>query len=451
VAQTQLHADDLDVDLRGYQQFGAKYLLLQKHTVLGDEMGLGKTIQALAVMAHLSFKYQATHFLVVAPASIMGNWNREVVERTEFTIHMLHGPNRDQAERIWIKKGGVAITSYGTLDRLTQIRAQDVDFAVVDEAHYIKNPKAIRSKAVRSLTSRWKRFVLMTGTPLENKVGEFLNLITLCDEELGKRLDGYREHASDHSNEIADFESQVSQVYLRRNQEDVLKELPPCLEVDEWVTHSEEEAKGYRAAVRNRVHMMTLRRLANGEKGASAKFERVKELLQGYHEDGQKVVIFSFFKTTLDIVSGFADRVFRIDGDIAPNQRLSIIDEFSQSTDCAPLLSQIEAGGVGLNIQAASVVILIEPQWKPTTEWQAIKRVHRMGQSRRVIVHRMLTRNTVDQSLKDTLSRKSQVFDDYARESSVKDGSPAAVDTGTAGLKRQVMQMELDRLETTVN
>ncbi|MGH3977796.1 MAG: C-terminal helicase domain-containing protein, partial [Pseudonocardiaceae bacterium] len=145
-------------------------------------------------------------------------------------------------------------------------------------------------------------------------------------------------------------------------------------------------------------------------------------------------------------------------GSIPPTARQGLIDEFTRASGHAVLVSQIDAGGVGLNIQAASVVILTEPQWKPTTEQQAIARCHRMGQVRKVHVHRLLAQDSVDQRMRETLHRKSALFDEFARRSDAKDASPDATDISDLGeadrisvveAERQIVQAERARLGLT--
>ena len=134
------------------------------------------------------------------------------------------------------------------------------------------------------------------------------------------------------------------------------------------------------------------------------------ELLADYRQSGEKVVVFSFFHSVLEGIEKSFHTVGRIDGSIASEARLGLIAKLGNLEGHAVLLSQIEAGGVGLNIQAASVVVLMEPQWKPSTENQAIARVYRMGQTRRVIVHRLLARDSIDERLTDVLRKKQEIF-----------------------------------------
>ncbi len=444
VEALSLVVDDLNVDLRGYQEFGTKYLVVQERTILGDEMGLGKTIQAMAAMVHLKNTEDASHFLVVAPASIIGNWVREIAERTELPIRILHGSGRYSEQQRWQTHGGVAVTSYATLRSLPGLERTPIHMLVVDEAHYIKNPAAQRTQNVVRLATSSGRTVLMTGTPLENRPGEFVSLVHTCDQPLARHLGAATANRMETVVAAQKFETLVAPVYLRRNQEDVLHELPECLEVDEWVTLSDSCEAAYLNAVKER-NVMAMRQAANGHDTKSAKFTRLEELLQHYRSEQQKVVIFSFFLRTLDLVGELIGEHHRIDGSVAVQRRMPLIDDFNNTRGWAAMVCQINAAGVGLNLQAASAVVLVEPQYKPTTEWQAIKRVHRMGQSRRVVVHRLLARETIDESLKELVGEKTGVFNQYARESAVKNASPAAVDISDAALTKKLVAMELER------
>jgi SNF2 family DNA or RNA helicase len=158
-------------------------------------------------------------------------------------------------------------------------------------------------------------------------------------------------------------------------------------------------------------------------------------LIEECHAEGFKVVVFSYFLDVLDAVAASADGAYRIDGKVPPAKRLQLIDDFSSTEGFALLASQVVAGGVGLNLQAANVVILMEPQVNPTTEWQAIARVYRMGQTRTVLVHRLLAQKTIDEDLFELVSQKVKAFNAFADESSLKDESDIAVASTEAELE----------------
>jgi SNF2 family DNA or RNA helicase len=255
------------------------------------------------------------------------------------------------------------------------------------------------------------------------------------------------------------FRAAVAPVYLRRNQDDVLQELPPRVETQEWVQLTSRDLKAYRDAVAA-GNFMAMRRAAyvSGRRDDSAKLGRLVEIVQEASANGRKVVVFSYFRDVLSTVASVLGSVAAgpLTGSIPPIQRQAMIDEFTARHGPAVLVSQIQAGGVGLNIQAASVVILTEPQWKPTIEDQAIARCHRMGQVRSVDVHRLLAEDTVDQRMLDILAAKADLFDEYVRRSELKDHSPDAVDVSDlkaadevgsqVEAERRIIEMERKRL-----
>ncbi len=451
VAAVERHVLDeshLSVSLRGYQAFGAKYALVQRRTMLGDEMGLGKTVTALAVMSHLR-ALDRRHFLVVCPASVLHNWRHEIDGHSRLRPWVLHGYDRQGVFRAWQQRGGVAVTTFGTLGSLPQSSLQDeLPLLVVDEAHYVKNPQAKRSAAVRTWAKRSNRVLFMTGTPLENRLEEFRRLVEYLQPETSGRLSAVPALLGPDA-----FQEEVAPVYLRRNQDDVLTELPECIEVEDWIELTRHDVDAYVEAVRSR-NFMAMRRAAFTEVRSrrSAKMNRLAEIVQESIDSGWKVVVFSFFRDVLDDV--FVDlgrRGFEvcgpITGSMAAADRLATVQEFTRLPKPAVLVSQIEAGGVGLNIQAASVVVLCEPQWKPSTEEQAIARCHRMGQVRPVRVHRLLATEGVDLRMRELLAEKSMIFDAYVRESSVASASPSALDISETQAARLIVEEERRRLD----
>lgn len=443
--QVTLDRTHLRSYLRAYQAFGAQYILSRRKVILGDEMGLGKTIQALAVAGHLAAKGDK-HFLVVCPASVLINWSNETRKHTTLRPIELHGAMRDSATREWVQRGGVAITTFTTLQRLDI--AVTPALVVIDEAHYIKNKAAQRSIASRTLIESSRRAVLLSGTPMENRVEEFRNLVEYVQPATARSIS-----PSDGLGGADMFRKAVAPAYLRRNQVDVLKELPDLIEVEDWVQPTTDDSSRYKSAVASR-NFMSMRQAAYPVAGQakSAKMERLLEIVDEAEDNGVKIIVFSFFKNVLDAVrrevpgTAFGP----LTGATSPTLRQQMVEAFTSHKGRAVLISQIEAGGVGLNIQAASVVILTEPQWKPSTEVQAIARAHRMGQIRTVQVHRLLAKDTVDERMREVLERKTQLFDEYARRSQAKESDHASVDDGwdqgIAPAENSIIDMERRRL-----
>jgi superfamily II DNA or RNA helicase len=434
-----------DLRLRGYQTFGARFVLVQRRVVLGDEMGLGKTVQSIATMAHLAAT-GSTHFVVVCPASVLINWTREIAQHSTLPVVALHGTNRARTTRAWQAEGGVAVTTFGSIGALASSPVRPA-LLVVDEAHFVKNPNAMRSRAVARLTERSDRVLFLTGTPMENRIDEFQSLVSQLRPEIAANL-----RDAHGALGVEAFRRVAAPVYLRRNQEDVLSELPELVQVEEWEEFGPEDGAAYRTAVED-GNFMAMRRaaFAVSRPRDSAKMTRLLEIADEANANDRKVVIFSYFRAVLDqIVAALGDRAYGpISGSTPTPQRQPIVDEFSNATRPGALVCQIEAAGVGLNVQAASVVILCEPQLKPSIEAQAVARAHRMGQVRSVQVHRLLIEDSVDQRLLEILDSKAQLFDAYVRHSAIAEASPSAVDVSEIQLARMIVAQEQRRFTTS--
>ncbi len=454
VREQPLDDTHLRVSLRGYQSFGARFALAQRRVILGDEMGLGKTVQAIAALAHLAAR-GGTHFLVVCPAGVLVNWTREIRARSTLRAVPLHGPDRHDAFAEWRTRGGVGVTTYDALrgfpptgagpgavgekDGLVTAPAM----LVVDEAHYAKNPEARRSQAVAAWAERCERVLFLTGTPMENRVAEFRSLVRHLRPDLVPEVG-----AADGAAGSRAFRAAVAPAYLRRNQRDVLTELPSLVVSDEWLELGDADEDAYREAVLA-GNFAAMRRAAFAHPETSAKLLRLREVVSEAADNGLKVLVFSYFRDVLAAIQGALDpEVLHgpLTGSTSPSQRQSLVDEFGRVPGHAVLLAQIQAGGVGLNLQAASVVVICEAQVKPTLEHQAVARAHRMGQVRPVQVHRLLAITGVDQRLVEILRRKSLLFDAYARRSDVAEATPDAVDVSDGSLARRIVEEERARL-----
>ncbi|MCR5057258.1 MAG: zinc-ribbon domain-containing protein [Clostridiales bacterium] len=488
VANTPVDLTGLNCTLRGYQIWGVKYILHQKRVLLGDEMGLGKTIQALAAMVSLRNDYlkekeaaekaaaepQAApkpatpvtpaeplaaaeplpavsplqedpyavpsaqpgarahppRFLVICPASVIVNWCREIEAKSDLRAYNLHDNNRDKSFETWTEEGGVAVTNYESLENHFVIDPDfDIDMIIVDEAHYIKNTSAKRSKNVLELCYHTERILFMTGTPLENNVNEMIRLMDYLQHDVAQRAQSVSVTAY-----ADDFKDKISPVYYRRKRESVLSELPDLTDVKEWCDMTPEDERAYEDDVLTGSFMDVRRVSWRNEDylNTSAKVRRLREIVEDAAEDQRKILVFSFFLDTLEkIRTVFGTQcVGVINGAVPVEERQSIVDAFEQAPAGSVLAAQIQSGGTGLNIQSASVVILCEPQYKPSTENQAIGRAHRMGQTRDVLVYRLLCPDTVDERMIEILEAKQAEFDTFADESSAAARDAASEQSG---------------------
>lgn len=245
----------------------------------------------------------ATHFVVVCPASVITNWCREIGQKSKLRVTKVHGARREAALVSWVKLGGVAVTTYETTAYF--VLGNDFKFSlmVVDEAHYIKNAKAQRSINVRKLCEHTERLLFMTGTALENNVDEMVSLIQILRPDIFLSIRGISFMAA-----AQQFREQIAPVYYRRKREDVLTELPELVESRDLNT-----------------------------------IRGVCEILGNQCMNP-------------------------INGSLSPQRRQEIIDEFNMAPAGTVLAAQIQSGGTGLNIQSASMVIICEPQLKPSIE-----------------------------------------------------------------------------------
>ena len=444
IQEESFFPDGLLCTLRRYQEWGVKYILHQERVLLGDEMGLGKTIQAIATMVSLR-NVGATHFIVVCPASVIANWCREVTKQSKLRVTKIHGYSRMDALASWKKTGGVAVTTYETTPHIHLDENDHLDLVVVDEAHYIKNPNAARSKNVKELCSHTKRLLFMTGTALENKVDEMISLIKVLRPQEASRLQSVAFLSS-----APEFRQMVAPMYYRRKREDVLTELPDKIETKEWCTLFGEEKRRYEESVLSKNYADVRRVSWNIEDiENSSKAKRLKELVIEAEEEERKVIVFSFFLDTIQKVGTLlGERCYGpINGSVPPARRQDIIDEFDKAPAGSVLIAQIQSGGTGLNIQSASMVIICEPQFKPSIENQAISRAYRMGQSRNVLVYRLLCENTVDERISELLEQKQAIFDAFADES-VAAAESTELDQQTFG---QIIEEEIERIKASRN
>jgi SNF2 family DNA or RNA helicase len=411
IRATPLHLDGFRLDLRQYQHFGARFILAARRVILGDEMGLGKTIQALAVAQHLKNVNGQVSVLVIAPLAVLENWQKETRRSTNLNPYVIHGESRDGTARRWLKNGGIAITNYDSILKIDTLINQKIDLVIVDEASEIKNPLINRTTATLRMIQKSTYSVLMTGTPLVNRTSDFINLISYVNEnvsaQLGKTFgDGSNAHAQPEL-----FRKIVGGVYLRRTQKEVLTELKEPVIIDEFVSFPKQASVSYRSYIEMGNFMGARRALTLGDCSDSTKMARLRSLSESYLRENRKILVFSYFKEVLQDVKKnvFPDAII-IDGSCTKDFRDSAINRFNSDPIARILAMQIQVGAYGLNLQEASVVVMMEPQYVPSWEHQAIGRAQRFGQTRVVMVHRLICDVGVDQRVNQILDSKAKIM-----------------------------------------
>lgn len=435
------------LSLRPYQQRGFHWLMtldrLHMGGVLADDMGLGKTVQVIAMLKATRKPGQVS--LVVAPTSLTYNWLSELERFTpELSAMVLGGSSAQRASQINHVKSArdvdVLITSYPLIRRdIDLLKDIDFRFVILDEAQHIKNAGSVGALAVKQLHAQ-TRFAL-TGTPMENSTGE---LWSIFDFVLPGYLLGYSAFLRKYQDgrDLDDLRRRIRPFLLRRLKKDVLTELPDKLETTLTAQMSPEQEKVYQAAMirlRDRVdHVMAVKGLGRGRTevlaaitelrqicchpklvlddyaGASGKMELLLEVLPGAIAAGSRVLLFSQFTSMLKILRTQLERAgydcMYLDGETPPGKRLEMTAEFNAGKGQIFLIS-LKAGGTGLNLTGADMVIHYDPWWNPAAEDQATDRAHRIGQKRKVEVIRLVTHASIEEQVVALGQRKKALFD----------------------------------------
>ncbi len=443
--------------LRPYQRDGFRWLSRLSAwgvgACLADDMGLGKTLQALAV---LSSRAQAGPALVLAPTSVCGNWIREARRFAPSLRPILY--READRERVLgeLGPGDLLLASYALLVR-DEERFREARFGtlVLDEAQAIKNGATRRARAVRDLQADW-RFAL-TGTPVENQLGELWSLFRILNpgllgswEQFRERFANPIERGKDPARRSA-LARVVRPFVLRRTKAEVAPELPPRTEIQLSVRLSGEERRLYDAARLAAAARMTglaegaddptarfqvlaeltrLRQLAchpklldRESRAPSAKLDRLLEIVATLREEGHRALVFSQFVELLSLVREALDargiHYQYLDGSTPAAERDARVDAFQRGEGDLFLIS-LRAGGTGLNLTAADYVIHLDPWWNPAVEDQATDRAHRIGQDKPVTVYRLVTQGTVEEAILELHGKKRDLV------AGILDGSGAA-------------------------
>jgi SNF2 family DNA or RNA helicase len=438
----------LKAKLLPYQARGAVFAACRGRVVLADDMGLGKTVQALAAAELLGRQKGVGRVLVIAPASVKFQWKTEIEKFTDRSAQVIDGllPRR---RSLYAAPAFFNLTSYElVLKDIRYMHELKPDLIILDEAQRIRNWTTATARTIKQLKSRYA-FVL-TGTPLENKLEELFSVVEFVDgRRLGPafrfvhehrmvddqgRLQGYRGLDTIHQ--------QLAPILLRRTRQEVLKELPartdqvfrlpltseqagPYYEQNDilaalmhkwerqgWL--SEIDQKRVLCCIQNMRMLCNSTFLFDKQTHHSPKLQEFREIVTELAiEENRKVVVFSEYER-MTFLAGEELRKLGIGfvslhGGVPSRRRGALIEKFRNDPECKVFLST-DAGGVGLNLQAASVVVNFEPPWNPARLEQRIGRVHRLGQSRSVHVIHMLTTDSIEQRVWQTLSLKKSLF-----------------------------------------
>lgn len=450
--------DGLRADLRSYQIYGFRWLMtldsLGLGGILADDMGLGKTIQAIAFL--LARKAEGkVRALVVCPASLVYNWDNEIRRFTDdLTTDMVVGTAARREELLKYSEADVLLTSYDLLKRDIETYEEICfDYMIIDEAQNIKNHQTQAAKSVKAVKAR-RRFAL-TGTPVENSLSELWSIFDFLMPGFlysYKRFrENYEQPITTQGDEIISerLRKMIRPFILRRLKKDVLKELPDKLEEVVYSAMEGEQQKLYTANAQQLLDSLAdkteeelntgkiqilaeltkLRQLCcdpsltyEAYKGGSAKLDTCMELIHNAVESGNKVLLFSQFTSMLDIIKAKLEQdeipFYILTGQTSKEQRNELVQAFNQ--DATPIfLISLKAGGTGLNLTAASIVIHYDPWWNMAAQNQATDRAHRIGQEQVVTVYKLIVKHTIEEKILGLQEKKAALSEGIIADGSI--------------------------------
>ncbi len=451
----------LKLALFPYQQEGVHFAAFKSGCIIADEMGLGKTAQAIAAAVNKKRIFDFKRTLVVCPATLKHQWQKEIERFSHEKAEIVQGFRTDRSKQYRQSNAYFLILNYETLLRdVVELKKNPPDFIILDEAQRIKNYATKTANAVKSIPK--KHSLVITGTPIENRLIDLYSITQFIDPEL---LAPLWEFSMNHcyfdknkKNKITGYynlqalKEKMAGVLLRREKKEVLQQLPPIQEMTVPIRLTPEQAEMHAGfaqsllAIVNKKHLtpfdmqriqqiLTSMRmvcdstyLIDKETNLSPKLDELQDILLEQLDvlhGAKKILIFSEWKTMLHLIANLLRKYdvgfVTLSGDVAVGKRGAVIDEFSSNPDCKIFLST-EAGGAGLNLQCADTVINFELPWNPAKKNQRIGRVHRLGQkSSHITVINLVAQESIEARIAEGIVLKSSLFDAVLNEKNQND------------------------------
>ncbi len=448
----------LNETMRSYQKDGYRWMrVLFDHGfggILADDMGLGKTLQALSLILALKEEKKSINALIVSPASLVYNWKAEVGKFTpSLNAVTVTGTTKERENIIRNReKYDILITSYDLLKRDIALYS-DANFTleIIDEAQFIKNYGTAQAKAVRAVKASHR--LALTGTPIENRLSELWSIFEylmpgfLFSQESFKRLLSSPIEKNGDKDAAARLKKLTGPFILRRLKTDVLKDLPEKTEETRVTPLEGEQLKLYTAEVLKAkgmlkgnenynekkieilAELMKIREICCDPslvfadyKGESAKRDAVMDLISSAIDGGHRILLFSQFTSMLELLEKDLKEkgieYYKITGETGKAKRLELVDAFNSGTVPIFLIS-LKAGGTGLNLTAADIVIHYDPWWNTAVQNQATDRAHRIGQTKRVTVYRMIAENTIEEKIMKMQETKKNLADEIVSSDNI--------------------------------
>ena len=436
----------LAVDLLPYQLDGIAFAVGAGRAILADDMGLGKTIQGIGVAELLAKEVDIRRVLVVCPASLKSQWRSEIGKFSNRTCQLVLG-NGEERAALYQSDAFFTVCNYEQVMRdLTAIESVNWDLIILDEGQRIKNWESKTSQVIRALRSQFA--LVLSGTPLENRLDELYTVVQFVDDcRLGPAYRFFHKHRVVDERgravgyqKLDELRTALSPILLRRTRSEVAKQLPERTDEVIRIRPTAEQLEisnsqltiAARIAAKSFLTEMDLLRLQKAlllarmsadstflidkqEPEFSSKLERLGELLTSLIEvPDRKIVLFSEWRTMLDRIEIKLDALgcdyVRLDGQVPQKQRAGIVKKFQEDANCRVIL-MTNAGSTGLNLQSANTVINVDLPWNPAVLEQRIARAHRMGQKNPVTVYKLVTEETIEERLLQTLASKQDLAD----------------------------------------
>ncbi|MBU1055695.1 MAG: DEAD/DEAH box helicase [Proteobacteria bacterium] len=448
--------------LREYQQKGVNWLYflysLKFGACLADDMGLGKTIEALAFLHILkseNSKTGAMHKanLLIVPASLIFNWSSEIERFSpDLRFYVAHSISKNKGgvkenSDDMAKNYDLVITTYAMVQRYEWLQSYKWNYIILDEAQAIKNPGAKQSRAVKKLISENR--IIMTGTPIENRLSDLWSLFDFLNPGLLGSINEFKKFSEKLKRSHAGYSKLrklISPYVLRRLKTDksVISDLPDKVEMKTYADLSTKQVLLYKRIVEDIKRLIAetegiqrkglilssiikFKQLCNHpdqyngtagfEEKDSGKFARLREICETIYEKREKVLIFTQFKEMTEPLSDFLESIFHkkgliLHGGVPVGKRKKIVEEFQGKSYIPYMVLSLKAGGVGLNLTEANHVIHFDRWWNPAVEDQATDRAFRIGQKKNVIVHKFITKGTVEEKIDKMLEEKRTLSND---------------------------------------
>lgn len=405
-----------------FQVYGVDWLSSLDRAMLADDMGLGKTFQALAGISKMIIEGEVTRILIICPRSLVFTWYAEIKKWTPYLSATAVIPSGNAAESVWKSRTGksqIIITSYEQLRTNSNYMFEQAQLVVCDEAHKLRNRSSNLSQSFRNLSPQKVWF--LTGTPVERDSEDFATLFSLLLPKIFT--------PSDHKLGIEILKSRAKPYLLRRRKSEVLKELPPMLERQEFLELSTEQARSYREMLSDSetstlVKFGKLRHICDLDPvtGNSTKLDRIQELLEEISNLGEKAVVFSYWRKPLTALSEILEKkspgsTQLLTSEMDLVQRDLAIHNFKNRN--VTLLASAKIASEGLTLVEANHAIFINRWWNPSSNEQARDRIRRLGQQRTTYMYSFTTIDTIEEKLDEILNRKEITNEDLVNAMSM--------------------------------